>query len=100
LAAGGWNDENYRLITRTPDEIEARLDEVAIDTVIVITEPASKIAQHQLLLERMLRNSAKWRPCAAAGAATVYCRTAPPSVVRQPLRIDLTDKLGRFIQEP
>lgn len=100
LAKSGWNGENYELITKTPDEIEARLDALDVETVIVHTEVDQNVSPHQVLLEQMLQKSATWRPCAAAGELTGYCRTRPPSVGRQALRIDLTDKIGRFVQEP
>ncbi len=99
LANEGWNGENYRLIARTSDEIEARLDELAIATVIVDAEAGQKAQPHQVLLEQTMKGSPAWMPCAAAGPLTGYCRTRPPSLPPRPLRIDLTDKVGGVIQE-
>ncbi len=100
LATSGWNGEGYQLVAKTPEEIESRLDVLGIETVIVSTDDGRNIFPHQLLLLQMLRKSSAWGPCIAEGTLTGYCRTRPPSVAREPLRIDLTDKLGRFIQEP
>jgi hypothetical protein len=99
LAIEGWNAEGYRLTTKTPDGIEARLDELAIATVIVDIGAEQNPQPHQLLLEQTMKGSTAWLPCAAAGPLTAYCRTRPPSLAPQPLRIDLTDKIGGVIQE-
>lgn len=80
LAIEGRNTEDYHLILKTPDDIEARLDELAIATVIVDNEPGQNAQPHQLLLEQTLKGSTAWLPCAAAGHLTGYCRTRPPSL--------------------
>lgn len=101
LAHSDWNGQGYILMTKTPEEIETRLDELRIETVILHSQPGRTGAPHHALLEQMLSGSESWRACGAAGTAlSAYCRTRPPSVAPRPLRIDLTDKIGRFIEEP
>jgi hypothetical protein len=99
LVSEEWNGEDYRLITKTPEEIGARLDELAIEAVIVDTEAQQNIPLHQLLLEQTVKGSGSWRRCGVAGTLTGYCRAKPPLSPPQPLQIDLTDKIGVVIHE-
>jgi hypothetical protein len=84
---------------KTPEEIGARLDELAIEAVIVDTEAQQNIPLHQLLLEQAVKGSRTWTRCAEAGALTGYCRAKPPLCPPQPIQIDLTDKIGSVIHE-
>ena len=67
LVSEGWNGENYHLLTKTPEEIETRLDELGIEAVIVDTEAQQKIPLHQLLLEQTVKGSETWTRCARLG---------------------------------
>ncbi len=99
LVSEGWNGENYQLITKTPEEIGARLDDLAIEAVIVDTDAQQNVPLHQLLLEQTVKGSRSWRRCAQAEDLTGYCRAKPPRSAPQPLQIDLTNTIGVVIHE-
>jgi hypothetical protein len=77
LSTSGWNGENYRLTVATPGEVSQRLDELAIDTVVVAMA-AKPRRPYQDLLISMLKTSPAWRVCASAGDVAAYCRTKRP----------------------
>lgn len=64
-----WSGGNYVLITKTRAEIERRLDELRIETVILHDQPGAIGEPHHALLQQMLRHSRSWRACATAGVA-------------------------------
>ena len=94
---------HYGLSARTPEEVERRLDELAIDTVVTQIDPnaapGSTIRPHRVLLAQTVGNSLSWRLCFASGSALAYCRTRPPRFPRKPLEINLKTQLGIYVRE-
>ena len=87
LAASGWNGEGYRLLTPTRDAVSQRLDELAVDTVIIHTPMEQNLWAHHALLQETVSASPSWRPCASALDLMAYCRIKAPQFPRQPLRL-------------
>jgi hypothetical protein len=87
LAEEGWNGEGYRLLTPTGDAISRRLDELAIDIVILDTPLNKHPPAHHVLLRDNLRTSPAWSPCGSAHDLQAYCRIMAPQFPRQPLRL-------------
>ncbi len=87
LAEEGWNGDGYRLLTPTPDAVSRRLDELALDTVVLHTPSNKKPPPHHTILGDTVSNSAAWRPCGSAQNLLAYCRATAPRVPRQPLRL-------------
>lgn len=91
LAESGWNGEGYRLLTPGKDAVLQRLDELALDLVILDTSPNPEPWPHHVLLQDTLQASPAWRVCSKAGDLLAYCRTEPPRFPRQPLRLRIHD---------
>jgi GT2 family glycosyltransferase len=87
LAESGWNGEGYRLVTPTQDAVSRRLDELAVDIVILHTPFGQETLPHHLLLEKTVTAGLAWRPCGSALELLAYCRTQPPKAPRKPLRL-------------
>jgi hypothetical protein len=87
LAQSDWNGNRYRLLTSTQDAVSRRLDELAVDTVILHSPASEKPWPHHALLRDMIAVSPAWRPCASAQDLLAYCRTMAPQAPRQPLRL-------------
>jgi hypothetical protein len=87
LAESGWNGEGYHLLTPTPDAVSRRLDELAVDIVILHTPVDQKPRPHHVLLQDTISVSPAWSPCGSAHDLLAYCRIRAPQVPRQPLRV-------------
>lgn len=87
LAEEGWMGEGYRLLTPTRDAVSRRLDELALDTVILHTPPNQKPQPHHALLQLTVSNSPVWKPCGSTHQLVAYCRVKTPQIPRQPLRL-------------
>jgi Dolichyl-phosphate-mannose-protein mannosyltransferase len=87
LSESDWNGNRYRLLTSTQDAVSRRLDELAVDTVILYTPVSKKPWPHHALLRDTVAASPAWRPCASAQNLLAYCRIKPPQAPRQPLRL-------------
>jgi len=87
LAQSGWNGEDYKLRVQTPGEAAMRLDELAID-VVVLDAPSAQEPPHHLLLGLAVTGSSAWRRCGSAQHLIAYCRAAPPVFPRKPLVLD------------
>ena len=87
LAATGWSGEGYRLVTTTGDAVARRLDELAVDVVVLHTPPGYTPRPHHTLLGNTVRGNPAWRPCGSALDLLAYCRTGAPQIPRQPLRL-------------
>ncbi len=87
LANSGWNGESYRLLTPLPGDVLRRLDELAIDLVIVDT-PGNRKWPHHAILESAMEHDASWQLCQPPGRQLVYCRVKPPHFPRRPLILD------------
>lgn len=87
LAQSDWFGEDYSLLLATPDAIWRRLDQLALDVVILHTPPRSHAPPHHGLLDAAMRTSPSWKLCQSAGHLTAYCRTRSPQQAREPLRL-------------
>jgi hypothetical protein len=87
VAETGWSGEGYRLVTATQEEVCRRLDELALDVVILHTPENSRPRPHHTLLQSTMITSPVWSPCGSARDLVAYCRISPPQVPRQPLRL-------------
>ena len=99
FADAGWNYNHYRLLIKTPEEMERAIDEAGIETVILHSPAAAHLAEHHPLLTGTLQGNPRWRPCGAAGQLTAYCRASAPRYPRKPMRIDLRDRMGSVVEE-
>ena len=98
FADSDWNGVHYRLITTTPAGVVERLDELAIDTIIVDLHNATRAPDYTLLLSAIAGNPT-WNPCGSAKEMAAYCRTRPPVAPRKPLIVEaggwrFVEKLG------
>jgi hypothetical protein len=89
LAATGWSGEGYRQVTATQNEVSRRLDELALDVVVLHTPVNPHPRPHHVLLQETMNASVTWKPCGSARNLVVYCRTKAPQVPRQPLRLSV-----------
>jgi hypothetical protein len=89
LAEADWAGGNYRLLTANLEAVSRRLDELAIDTVILHTPANQETLPHQLLLRNAMEADTAWKACASTVELTAYCRTEAPRVPRIPLRLNV-----------
>jgi hypothetical protein len=87
LVEAGWNGEGYHLLTPSKDAILRRLDELALDTVILDTPPVQRPPPHHVLLGDALSDSPAWTSCASGQNLVAYCRVTAPKFPRQPLHL-------------
>ena len=88
LAESGWNGEKYRLLTPTQDAVLRRLDELAVQTVVLDSTPNSgPPPPHHALLQSALSASPAWSLCMTMPKLLTYCRIRAPDVPRLPLRL-------------
>ena len=87
LALTGWSGEGYRLVTPTQDAVSRRLDELAVDIVILHTPVNHQARPHHTLLQSTMSVNPAWSPCGSARDLLAYCRIGAPQVPRQPLRL-------------
>jgi glycosyltransferase involved in cell wall biosynthesis len=100
LAQSDWNGGRYKLLANDRAGVASILDRYGLDTVIAagLSPGPAGPPHHQLLLET-LAGHPSWKPCGTSGDITMYCRTQPPQVPREPLQIDLHRRLGRVLRE-
>jgi hypothetical protein len=89
LAQSGWNGNGYLLLTATRDAVLRRLDELALDTIILDSPPDQTLPPHHALLREAVGNSPAWRSCASSGELIAYCRVSAPEFPRLPLRLEI-----------
>jgi hypothetical protein len=89
LAEEGWSGEGYRLLTATPDAVLLRIDELALDLVVLDSPQTGSQPPHQALLSKAVQSSAAWKECGRALDLLAYCRTLAPRVPRQPLELKI-----------
>jgi hypothetical protein len=89
LVEEGWNGEGYHLLTATPEAVLRRLDELALNVVILHTPLDRVPPAHHVLLQNSIRGSPSWAPCARALDLVAFCRVKAPQVPRQPLRLQV-----------
>jgi hypothetical protein len=85
LANMDSNGDYYQLIATSPEEVSRRLDELAIDIVIVTTARPRRPDQELLIA---ILSTPAWRFSASAGSLSAYFRTKPPAVPRKPLTVN------------
>jgi hypothetical protein len=84
LAESGWNGEDYKLQVQTPSAAARRLDELAID-VVVLDGPTAQAPPHHVLLGLAVTGNSTWSHCGSAQRLIAYCRAVPPAFPRKPL---------------
>ncbi|HEY1757603.1 MAG TPA: glycosyltransferase family A protein [Bryobacteraceae bacterium] len=89
LAEEGWSGEGYRLLTGSRDAVLQRLDELALDTVILDSAPNPFPPPHHALLTDAMRDNPGWQPCGSFRYLIAYCRVRPPEFPRQPLHLNI-----------
>jgi hypothetical protein len=99
LASEDWNGEDYRLLLADPRQVELRLDELRIDTVLLHAFPGTSVAPHHLLLRRTLAASGSWKESVRDGIFEAWRRVRAPTVPAKPLEIDLRNRIGRIVRE-
>lgn len=101
LAQSDWSGGRYRLLVSDRAGVAFILDRYGLDTVIVagLSPAPAGPPHHQLLLET-LAGHPSWKLCGTSGDISMFCRTQPPQVPREPLQIDLRRRIGRLVSEP
>jgi hypothetical protein len=85
---------------RLPLEMQDSLDRMGVDTVILDDRPGfRRLAPGDGLLRESIGNTVAWRRCAQSGQLSAYCRSQPPRVPAEPLKLDLGVYLGRSVTE-
>ena len=84
LSELSWNGEDYRLLVHSSDEVKKRLDELAINLVI-LDAPALFERPDQALLKNMLENSPDWKIRCGTERLLAYQRLKPPAFSRKPI---------------
>jgi hypothetical protein len=105
LAEATWLDQRYRLIYQEPSAIEAYLESVPIDAIVLDRTAAEQTyPHHRLLLATILAHPRIWaldrtfRGPSGAGRIEIYRRIAPTARSVKHLTISLPFTLGRAIQ--
>jgi hypothetical protein len=86
LAISDWNGNSYQLLVEDAAEVRRRLDQLAVDRV-VLHRPDADIPPHHALLRAAVEGSTTWRLCAISGQLKAYCRTRAPGLPRLPLEM-------------
>jgi glycosyltransferase involved in cell wall biosynthesis len=86
VSESSWNGEGYHLLAPTADAVLQRLDELALDTVVLDTPPVPSLPHHPLI-EATMRNSPAWKECASGQNLLAYCRVTESKFPRQPLHL-------------
>jgi hypothetical protein len=87
LARSGWNGENYALQIKDPSGAAKRLDELALD-LVVLDAPLADMPPHHELLRLAVADTPAWRKCGSAGNLMAYCRVEAPRFPRIPLVVE------------
>ena len=95
LSESSWSGDNYRLLVSGVQDVERRLDELAVDEVI-LDSPASDSPAHHVLLRDTVAQSESWKLCAQTSNLVAYCRTAKPRFLRIPLELTIAGR--RFVE--
>ena len=99
LASMDWNGNHYKLLSGTPAEIEDRLDELRVDTVVLYESPEQFVQPHLRLLRQLMSSSPSWRLHARSGYLSAWERVLPARLPAKPLQVDLRSSLGRIVSE-
>ncbi len=97
LAQSGWNGENYKLLVNDRAAIDKRLDELAVD-VVIVDQPEATSPPHHVLLAATMATGSGWAPCGRAGPVFAWCRVSPPRHPRKPLVIEAGSL--RIVEDP
>ena len=110
LATSGWSGNNYTLLHRNSDEILTYLTEVPVSAVVIdtIIDPSEgRLRQHLPLLQTLELHPERWRLVGSYtktigqavnnGAIRVYLSRDPPRRPTGPVRLRMSEMLGRDI---
>jgi hypothetical protein len=101
LAQSDWNGGRYRLLVGDRAGVASIFDRYGLDTVIAAgLAPAPAGPPHHRLLLETLAGHPSWKPCGTSGDISMFCRTQPPQIPREPLQIDLRRRIGHIVSEP
>ncbi len=91
----------FRLRASTPSEpMPDILDRMGIDTVILDDRPDfSRFSAADRRVRECVLQGAAWSRCAQSGQLSAYCRTQPPRVAVQPLKLYLDLYFDSFVVE-
>jgi hypothetical protein len=96
FASSSWSGGYYRLLSSTPGEVLRRLDELAIEVIVVHPQPLEGERPHIEIARRSVQGSSVWIPCGATGRLQAFCRAASPQVPRVALELEIR---GRILRE-
>jgi hypothetical protein len=96
LSQSGWDGENYRLLVTNAKEVETRLDQLAVNEVILDT-PGSATPPHHVLLKEAIEGSGNWRLCGRTVHLEAFCRTNKPLTARVPLELAIGGR--KFVEK-
>jgi len=106
LAKSTWMSQDYKLLYRGPDEIQAFLESIPVSIVVLDTAPGWLAMEHHRQLQRTVEAyPEKWAllrawpqgPGGAAGPIRLYHLRAGGNRPPGPIRIDMSYTLKRFI---
>ncbi len=99
LAASSWAGRGYRLRFTTPDAVEAYLDDSHVGLMFV--QQKSTPEHMRLLAEDIRRHPSLWTELLSSPSPDgfqIFRRTGPMPPGNAVIRIDMRDKLGRFLK--
>jgi hypothetical protein len=97
LSEDDWNGEHYRLLTADEPAVARRLDELAVNFVVLDSPAATRPPPaHHALLRRTVAQSDSWGLCEQGPHTELFCRVKAPAIARQPLRLIV---YGRTVAE-
>ncbi|MCC6539183.1 MAG: glycosyltransferase family 39 protein [Bryobacterales bacterium] len=108
LSSSTWMNAGYRLLYDDPEELERRLDELRVTTIVLDSDPQRPHHPHQSLLSWMLLSGGgPWKlvrtfetkaPQGRERFTRIYRRAAPYRFPAQPVEVDMRYSLGRSIR--
>jgi hypothetical protein len=87
LAESGWTGEGYHLLTPDASAVLRRLDELAVNVVVLYSPNYPNPRPHHALLRDAVTGSSAWAACGSGLDLRAYCRAAAPKFPREPIRM-------------
>ncbi len=107
LASSGWSGHGYEVRFQTPEEIAAFLESIPVGVVVWDGAPGyAPMEHHELLIEALRRDPARWRRLGSYPAdgppgrprVEVYRQVGHESRPRNRIRLDLERRLGKVLE--